>query len=343
MIIEQVSDLVPILSVEGLRKGFNGFNLEVPVLEFYEGKIYCLTGPNGSGKTTLLSILNLLEKPDSGRLFYRGKVISAEENQKLRIRREMVMVLENPYLFNSSVIKNVTYGLKTRYRDKKDIQEKAEEVLRMVNLSGFEDRKARELSRGETQRVAIARAVVLNPKILLLDEPFTNIDKIHISVVEKLIKRINRERNTTVIFTSHDLFQAYRLSNRIISIVNGKIIKGSLDNLFEGLIEGKDNLKWAKITPELKIAVVTEMKGDINILIPPEDIILSKKPFQSSARNVLEGKIRRIEIEKETVRVCCEVGVEFIAMITLKSFKRMNMSPGSTIFLTFKTTSVKVF
>lgn len=333
----------PILSIENLKKSFNGFTLAIPHLEFHKGKIYGLTGPNGSGKTTLLSILNLLEKPDSGKIFYRGEVISSKQSERLNIRRKMAMVLENPYLFNSSVIQNITYGLKVRSRDKKSIQKRAAKALELVNLSGFEERKANELSRGETQRVGIARAIVLNPEILFLDEPFTNIDKAHIGVIEKLIRNINRERNTTIIFTSHDLFQAFRLSGEVLSIVNGKIVRGSIENLFTGDIKEKDNLQWVQITPSLKITVATKMKGNVHILIPPEDIILSRKPFQSSARNVLKGIIKKVEIENDIVRVECDAGQEFVSLITKASFDRMKLSIGSPIFLTFKTTSVKVF
>ena len=92
---------LPILRIENLKKSFNGFTLHIPVLEFRKGRIYGLTGPNGSGKTTLLSMLNLIEKPDTGRFFYRGEVISNNNSLGLSVRRKMAMVLENPYLFNT--------------------------------------------------------------------------------------------------------------------------------------------------------------------------------------------------------------------------------------------------
>ncbi len=334
---------LPILRIENLKKSFKGFTLHIPVLEFRKGRIYGLTGPNGSGKTTLLSMLNLIERPDKGRFFYRGEVISNNNSLGLSVRRKMAMVLENPYLFNTSVIKNVTYGLRVRLHDRKKILKRAIKALELVKLKGFEEKNAKELSRGETQRVAIARAIVLKPEILFLDEPFTNIDKVHIGVVEKLIKKINKEENTTVIFTTHDLFQAYRLCDEVLSIVSGRIVKGSIENLFTGEVEVKENSHWVQISPSLKVAVATKMKGNVHIIIPPEDIILSRKSFQSSARNVLKGRIRRIEIQGETVRVGCDVGQEFVVLITKASFDRMRLSIGSDVFLTFKTTSVNVF
>ena len=338
-----MNDSIPILRVENLEKRVNGFTAEIPHLEFFRGKIYGFTGPNGSGKTTLISMLNLLEKPDRGRIFFDGSEVPPDEARRLPLRRRMAMVLENPYMFNSSVLRNATYGLRVRPGVKTAVENRASDALALVGLSGFEHRKARELSRGETQRVAIARAIVLDPDILFLDEPFTNIDRANVYVLEELIREINRRRNTTIVFTTHDLFQAYRLSDEIVSIVKGRIVRGCIDNLLTGHVVAEKNAEWVRVTPDLRIAVVTEMRGDVHALIPPQDIILSSEPFQSSARNVLQGTIKRMEIEGETVRVCCDAGAEFIALITKKSFDRMELSIGAPLYLTFKTTSVSVF
>jgi len=332
---------IPMLKVENIKKRFDEFLLNVPNLEFQRGKIYALTGPNGSGKSTFLSILNLLENPDSGTIAYKGEIISQKDS--LDMRRKMVLVLENPYLLNTTVFKNITYGLKVRRTEKNEIAAKVEEVLKWVNLEGFGHRKGSELSRGELQRVAIARAIVLEPEILLLDEPFSNIDKAHIELVENLIRKISKSKETTVVFTTHNLLQAYRLSDEIYSMVEGSVVKGSIENLFHGSVKNYGDSKRVYINPQLKITVVTERTGDVHILIPPEDIILSRNPFESSARNVLKGTIKSIAIEGNTIVVCCNVGVEFTALITTHSFEKMKLSIGSAVFLTFKTTCVKVF
>jgi tungstate transport system ATP-binding protein len=333
----------PILEVENLKKKYDGFSFEVSRLRFLKGKIYGLTGPNGSGKTTFLSILNLLEEPDSGAVIFRGQAVTSSRSQRLKVRRSMALVMENPYMFRTTVMNNLTYGLRIRSADRGTLDTKANEALAMVQLNGFENRKAEELSRGELQRVAIARAIILNPEILFLDEPFTNVDRANVDVLESLIKDMNKRKGTTVIFTTHDLFQAYRLSDEIVSIVHGRIVNGSIENLFTGRVERRENAEWIRVTPDISIAVVTERRGEVHALIPPEDIILSKDPFQSSARNVLKGRIKKIEMEEETVRICCDAGIEFTALITKKSFDRMQLSIGSELFLTFKTTAVKVF
>ncbi|GAI64615.1 unnamed protein product, partial [marine sediment metagenome] len=120
-------------------------------------------------------------------------------------------------------------------------------ALSMVGLSGFENKKANQLSGGEAQRVVIARALVIEPEVLFLDEYTANIDQNHVDVVERIIKKIMEEIRTTVIFTTHDLSQAYRLADEVISLFDGKIIKQIPENLLRGeIIKEKDGLEWFK-------------------------------------------------------------------------------------------------
>lgn len=213
---------MPVLRIERVvkRQG-SGFALEVPHMEFQKGKVYSITGPNGAGKTTLLNILNLLERPDDGDIFFNEeRVIPANS---LEIRRRMGMVMENPYLFHTTVYKNITLGLKCRSVDKGMWEPLAAEAMRMVGLEGFEKRYAPELSRGESQRVAISRALALKPEALFLDEPFSNIDMRHITLLEGLIKTINERYQATIIFTTHDLPQARRLADEVISLTDGRL------------------------------------------------------------------------------------------------------------------------
>lgn len=221
----------PILYAENLKKYYNDrLVLDIPYLDFETGRIYALVGPNGSGKTTLLKILNLLEQPTEGKLYFDGHKINKDI---INIRRQMAFVLQDTVLFRTTVYKNVAYGLKVRSVDKKIISSMVFNALNMVGLAGFENRKARQLSAGEAKRVALARALVLKPRVLLLDEPTANIDKQNVQVFETLLKKINAERRTTTIFTTHDLSQAYRLADKVIFLLNGKIIDNNRPiNLF---------------------------------------------------------------------------------------------------------------
>ncbi len=333
-----------VLKLDNLIKRYeSGFTLDIPHLEFESGVIYGLVGPNGAGKTTLLNLLNLLEEPTKGEMFFEGR--RSIELKPLDIRRKMTMVMEEPFLFHTTVYKNITAGLKCRSVEKKLWPAMSAEALRTVGLPGFENRYAPALSRGETQRVAIARALVLKPEVLFLDEPFTNIHQRDIGQLEKLIKTINQEDQTTIVFTTHDLSQAYRIADEVINLVDGRVIKGSIENLFKGTVEEVDGAQFVRLSPRVSLAVITEKRGDVHILIAPQEIILSHGEIVSSARNSFKGTIKRVQMEGQIVWVNISVdeGVEFIALITESSFRKMGLSIGSDIFLTFKSTSITIF
>lgn len=321
----------------------NGFRLEIPHLEFQKGKIYSLVGPNGAGKTTLLSLLNFLDMPDGGEIFFKQERVT--EYNALDIRRKMSLIIENPFLFHASVFQNITLGLRLRSMDKKICKDRADAALKMVGLDGFASRYAYNLSRGEAQRVAIARAIALLPEMLFLDEPFTNIDRQNMQNLETLIAQIRERYDTTIIFTTHDLSQAWRLSDAAISLVNGKIVDGSLENFFTGEAREAKGIQFVGISPHIYVAALTEKKGKVHISIHPQDIILSNTLISSSARNAFKGIVKKIYLEGKTVRlnILVEQEKEFIALITKLSYESMKLSIGASIFLTFKATSVRVF
>ena len=335
-----------IFKVRNLEKVYNNkIILDVDNLNFQEGKIYAIVGPNGSGKTTLLNILNLLEKPDEGQIFfYEQEITNKSNSDTLEIRRKITLVNQDPFLFNSTVYDNIAYGLKIRSIPSKVQKSRIKSALNIVGLSGFKDRKANQLSGGEAQRVVIARALVIEPEVLFLDEPTANVDQKHIDVVERIIKKIRKEIKTTVIFTTHDLSQAYRLADEVISLLDGKIIKQVPENLLRGeIIEQGDGLKWFKTTGNIKFAVVSEKVGPAYISIDPRDIILSYEQFQSSARNSFLGKITKIIEQNHLVKLEIDIGIPLVVIITRESFFKMNLNLGSKVYLTFKASAVKLY
>jgi tungstate transport system ATP-binding protein len=174
----------PLFELRKLKKSFGDREiLDIPYAELFQGEIYAIVGPNGSGKTTILKILNALEGPTSGRVFFKG-VDLYNASDLLRFQREMTMVMQNPYLFDTSVYENVAYGLKVRNLDKKDIKKKVEKTLELVGLTHIKDRRVANLSGGEVQRVAIARGLVINPKVLFLDEPTANVDQVNRRLID---------------------------------------------------------------------------------------------------------------------------------------------------------------
>jgi len=199
-----------------------GFALRVPELAIPAGSICAVIGPNGSGKTTLLDLLAFLERPEKGRVLFDGRDGTAVGFDLVRARRQVTMVTQNPFLFSTTVLNNVAYGLRVRSAPRGAIEGTVSRVLERVGLKGFEHRKVSSLSGGEAQRVAIARALCLETEVLLLDEPTANVDGGHIQIVERVIQEINKERGTTVVFSSHNIGQAYRLGHQVIGLTDGE-------------------------------------------------------------------------------------------------------------------------
>jgi tungstate transport system ATP-binding protein len=315
--------------------------LDIPALSIEKGKTYCIVGPNGSGKTTLLSIMSHILKPTEGEFYFEGRHAQYNNNFSMKFGKSMTMVLQNPYLFNMSVGKNVAYGLYSRKIPRRKREARVRDVLDMVGLSGFEKRAARVLSGGEIQLVALARALALDPIVLFLDEPTANVDLRHMHRFEGIISRINREQGTTIIMTSHNLSQAYRMAETVFSIFDGSLVSSTMHNLFSGKIYMNDKGPCFN-TGEIQIWVSVDA-GALNsthIAIDPENIIVSRKPFVSSARNHFEGIITKITDQGGSILLDVRSKEVFRVLITAVSLKEMDLNVGSHVYLTFKASSV---
>jgi tungstate transport system ATP-binding protein len=189
---------------------------------FASGRTYVLQGPNGSGKSTLFRTLALLEPPDSGRVEYRegGRILPAG----LALRRRITLVLPSTGIFNTTVCKNVAYGLMIRGITGADREARVNDALAAVGLEHKKWHRAAELSSGETKRLGIARAMVINPEILMLDEPTANIDPANTAIIESIILKMKQERQTTILMITHDPDQAQRLGDDLLCMQDGKIV-----------------------------------------------------------------------------------------------------------------------
>lgn len=206
----------------GKRNVLNRINLDIE-----PGHISAILGPNGAGKTTLLRIMALLAKPSSGKLTIFGENVTWNQSQLVRLRRQMSMVSQSAYMFEGDVFNNVAYGLQLRRLSKQEKQSRVEESLEMVNMRDFVSYPARRLSSGEKQKVALARSLVLNPKILFLDEPTSNIDSASAIDIEKYIKVIRDEYKSNVFMVTHNIFQARRISDQVFILWNGELIESA--------------------------------------------------------------------------------------------------------------------
>ncbi|MGE5415599.1 MAG: phosphate ABC transporter ATP-binding protein [Acidobacteriota bacterium] len=197
--------------------------LDIDELALESGLIHVLVGPNGAGKTTFLRMLNLLDEPDTGDITVFGE--SLHNTRRLNLARQMSMVFQKPHMFHGTVFDNVAYGLNVRREPKAESKGKVAEVLEFVGLAGFDKRQARKLSGGEMQRVALARALVLDPQVLLLDEPTANLDPSSVQVIEDIVKRCGKQLGTTVVMVTHNLFQAKRIADKTLLIIEGRIVE----------------------------------------------------------------------------------------------------------------------
>ncbi|HEY8455297.1 MAG TPA: ABC transporter ATP-binding protein [Actinopolymorphaceae bacterium] len=204
-----------ITKVLGGRTIVDGFDLEVR-----RGELVCLLGPSGCGKTTTLRIIGGFLRPDAGEVLIDGTPYTHTPPE----RRPTAMVFQNYALWpHMTVFKNVAYGLRLRKLPKREVAERVERVLESVNLTHHIHSYPAQISGGEQQRVALARALVLEPKVLLLDEPLSNLDaKLRVRVRED-IKQIQQRVGITTVFVTHDQDEALAISDRIAVMNNGRI------------------------------------------------------------------------------------------------------------------------
>lgn len=349
-----------IAELKNVSKGFNGITaLDDVNLKIHEGEILALLGPNGSGKTTLLKILAFLEKPTSGEVYFCEEKVADKNREQARMNS--TMVFQRTILFNSTVYDNVAYGLRMRKQSKNVVKEEVGNALTRVRLTGFQKRRARELSGGEQQRLALARALVLNTKLLLLDEPTANLDPKNASEMEEIIATVNRESKTTIVMATHNMFQAKNLPHRVALIANGRrgevgtpteifgrLSKtlasfAALDNSFTGSSRlTEEGTSRIDIGNGVQIEAAVGGQGKVSVFVSPEDIIISKSPLESSARNVLRGKIVEIRDLGSLVRLRVDIGKPFTVQITKRSFNDMGLNLNAEVFLAFKASSVQI-
>lgn len=242
-----------------------------------EGEFLTLLGPSGCGKTTTLRMISGFELPTSGMIKVQGESVEKKEPYQ----RDVNTVFQNYALFpNMNVYDNVAYGLKVKKVPKAEIKERVTEVLKMIQLEGFEKRRITQMSGGQKQRVAIARAIVNRPKVLLLDEPLGALDLKLRKQMQIELKRLQKKLGITFIYVTHDQEEALTMSDRIAIINEGRIEQ--LDTPIE-IYEHPKTKFVANFIGETNLldAVVLEVKGDkavigtevgrAEVLINPDD------------------------------------------------------------------------
>ncbi|MFA5375488.1 MAG: ABC transporter ATP-binding protein [Dehalococcoidia bacterium] len=356
--------MVPIIETKNLSQIYEGRQILKDVnFSLEKDDALALIGPNGAGKTTLLRLLDLLEKPSSGQIYFDAVDVTRSGKSRLRARRRMAFIHQKPIMFKMNAFNNVACGLKFRREDKKNVRNKVEQVLELVDMNDYRKRDARTLSGGEMQRIAIARALVTNPAVLFLDEPTANLDPASVSKVEEILARIMREGKTAILMVTHDMAQGQRIARKIGVLINGDIPQiGSpsdiffaptstrvaefvgVENILPGTVAGKEHELAIINVNGVNIQAITDLaQGEnVHVMIRPEDITFTKTRDSSSARNVFEGRINKIIPLGPLTRIEIDCGMPLLGVITTRSASELELTISSKLFASFKATAIHV-
>lgn len=384
------------LSLQDLDISLEDFNLHDINLDIYQGEYFVLLGPTGAGKTVLLEAIAGLKQPRRGGILLDGVEISGWPPED----RQIGFVYQEYALFpHLKVADNIAFGLrlmegeKLRRMGREDplaggvggnkfhgkgrptkqqiVEKEVKRISRLLKIDHLLARDPTTLSGGEKQRVALARALIIEPRVLLLDEPLSALDPETSERLQRELNRIHHELGTTTLHITHHFEEAMALGDRIGIMMGGKIVQVGkpqdvfrrpkneqvarfvgVRNLFQGRITSSDesDIKGFS-THGFEFAVLTDHEGGARLSIRPEDILLSNQPVLSSARNNYQGRVIEISDRGSYVYVTVrlspggdhEAGLLMTCMITHRSMEEMNLVPGSHIHLAFKASAFHVF
>jgi len=351
----------PVVALHGIRVTRAGRTvLEIPELSVDAGQVLAVIGPNGAGKSTLLRVMGLLEAPTAGSVRFQGERVSSSDG--LAVRRRMASVFQEPLLTDATVQDNVALGLRFRGVDGERVAPRVAEWLEQLGIAHLAARQARTLSGGEAQRTALARALVLEPELLLLDEPFSALDQPTRETLIEDLGRILRRRRTTAVLVTHDRGEAQALGDRVAVVLRGQLLQVDhaaqvfrapvseevarfvgVETLLECRVQavagGLAILEAGKQT--IEVAQPAEAGEWVRLCVRPEDVTLTARAggSGSSARNHLAGRIVRLVPSGPHVRVIIDCGFPLVALVTQRSVEELGFAAGSPVTAHFKATA----
>jgi tungstate transport system ATP-binding protein len=335
--------------------------LDVPALDIIENEVLAIVGPNGAGKSTLLQVLGLLERPSAGEVLFDGTVL---RDGLLAYRRRMAVVFQDALLLDTTVEANVRSGLALRGVAPGEQKRRTAEWLERFGIAQLSARSSRYLSGGEAQRVSLARALVLEPEVLLLDEPFAALDAPTRETLIDDLDRILRGRNTTTVFVTHDRSEALRLGDRVAVLIDGRIrqigepsvVFGAPADEEVAAFLGVETIVPAKLVclrdgmatldvsgTTVQAAPALDPGEEVLACLRPEDVVIARLPEEprtTSARNHLPATVTRILPAGPHIRVELDAGFPLVALITKQAREDLELAPGSRVEASFKAMAV---
>ena len=345
------------IRIKGLYKDWKEFSLKNIDLEIKEGEYFVILGPTGAGKTLALEMIAGLHFPEKGEIWIGGQNLTDAPPED----RNIVFIYQDYSLFpHLDVKENVEFGLKLKNVSKDKIEEKTRDIMELLGISHLSHRQPSTLSGGEQQKVAIARAMVVNPRVLLLDEPLSALDSKTQDRLRDELKQLSEKQGLTMIHVTHDRVEAMALGDRIGVLMDGKLRQVGtpqqifhrplneeiasfvgIDNIYEGesrIVSGIARINLG----ELEIEAITGKEGKVKLCVRPEEITILRKGSRSSARNLFEGRVVRVSERYPLMKLTIDAGKEFQAVITKKSFLELDLKKGSRVYVSFKASSVHV-
>jgi tungstate transport system ATP-binding protein len=333
--------------------------LSIDQLVVEAGEILAVIGPNGAGKSTLLLALARLLQPTTGRILFRGQPIPPD----LSYRRRIALVLQDPLLLNTSVYNNVAAGLRFRRLPRSTIDSRVRDWLKRLAIDTLWNRPALRLSGGEAQRANLARALVLQPELLLLDEPFGALDAPTRARLMDDLQALLKSTATTTVFVTHDQDEAMLLGDRVAVLLEGRLRQvGTPEAVFSAPADaevaafvGVETILAGRVTQaqEGLLAIQThgltlEAVGDFSVgksvlfCLRPEDVTLwnGTAMEKGSARNRLTGRIARLTPQGPLVRVTVDCGFPLVSLVTRASVRQMGLEKDQPVTATFKASAV---
>jgi sulfate transport system ATP-binding protein len=304
--------------VREISKSFGDFaalrdiSLEVPT-----GSLTALLGPSGSGKSTLLRVIAGLERPDSGEVLIAEADVTGEAPQ----RRGVGFVFQHYAAFkHMTVYENVAFGLRIRHRPRPEIRERVGELLRLVQLEGFASRYPAQLSGGQRQRMGLARALAVDPKVLLLDEPFGALDARVRKELRAWLRRLHDETHTTTVIVTHDQEEAMEVADRIALMNEGRIEQvGTPRELYE------------RPANEFVMSFVGPVNRVGDAFIRPHDLELCSEPNGSTQEAMVERLVHLgFEVRVELLR---DDGTRLSAQVTREEAAALELDVGQIVYV----------
>jgi ABC-type sulfate/molybdate transport systems ATPase subunit len=345
----------PVIALAGVRVAHGARAvLDVPALAVPAGETLGVMGPNGAGKSTLLRVLGLLEAPTAGTVRFRGEAVTPA--QGLAVRRRMASVFQEPLLADATVFDNAAMGLHFRGVTRARARPRVGAWLERFGIAALADRQARTLSGGEAQRVALARALVVEPELLLLDEPFAALDQPTRETLIQDLRGVLRADRVTTVLVTHHRGEALALGDRLAVLIGGHILQVGpaaqvfqapdsedvarfvgLETILAGRVRGRRD---GRILVEadghaLEVAAAGEPGERVQLALRPEDLRLAPAGAPPGAANCLAGRVAHVVPAPLHVRVVVDCGIPVVAVVTHRIAADLALVPGLPVTVSF--------